>query len=141
MTFFSCLEYGIVSFFHRQNIIQRRNRKELPKNLFDTKKKIFTSFESKHFESNLSSLLTRRNLKSSLSNYELKPSLIPILIDKNENIEEITKLSIDKYEHDYNIFDFKASKVDNCSRIMFPLIFFCFQVLYWSVYLSIYYST
>jgi hypothetical protein len=143
MTFSSCLEYGLVSFFHRQNVIQRSKFRAPTRKFHDSQKKLLTSLESSNYQKNISSVLTRRNKNISISNYELKPTLIPILVDKSEKQEkneEITKITIDRYQDDFIKFDLKASRIDNCSRIIFPLIFFCFQLLYWSLYLTIYYT-
>ena len=37
----------------------------------------------------------------------------------------------------HRIFGMRGSDIDKYSRVIFPIMFFCFHMIYWTIYLSI----
>ena len=54
---------------------------------------------------------------------------------RNANINSLVNFEIiQQNENNNNKFKIKASSIDTCARIFFPVVFFIFHLIYWTIY-------
>jgi hypothetical protein len=135
MTFLSVIEYGLVSFLHRQAVIRKR-QKESKINNNDTEACQQIQIQINNAQETKRSIRMTKKIKN--------------LIYREKNFEKFKTFNINghmsRLKTNYlkncilKFKQIKASKVDNVSKFLFPFVFFVFQFIYWFFYLKIFYN-
>lgn len=136
MTFFSMIEYGLVSFLHRQAIVRKR-RLEFKRNNNDIEACQQVQILASDTEQPKQSIKITKKLKNLIycerSFERLKK------FNTNGNMSQVKKNHLKNFIK--RLKQIRASKVDNVSKFLFPFVFLVFQFVYWVFYLRIFYDS